>query len=73
MNIFGIAVASIGYAFFYYGTNAIIQSYKRILGPMNPPPLTMVLGLPGTSTKQAVGQNQTGGSAGNFNPGGGLQ
>lgn len=49
MNIFGLGVVAAGYALFYWALNILIQSYKRTGPPMNPPPLSVVMGIPGAT------------------------
>lgn len=65
MNLFGHAVFAVGYAIFYYGLNILVQSYKRT-GTMNPPPLSVVLGIPGSNAGGP--SDQTDGPAGGPSP-----
>lgn len=47
MNIFGLGVFAAGYAFTYWALNILVQSYKRTT-TMNPPPLSVCFGIPGS-------------------------
>lgn len=48
MNIFGLGISALGYAVLYWALNVLVQSYKRT-GSLNPPPLSVCLGIPGAN------------------------
>lgn len=50
MNLFGIAITSVGYAIFYWSFNILVQSYKRAGTAINPPTLPVCLGIPGANS-----------------------
>jgi hypothetical protein len=52
--ILALAVFGISYALFYYGANILESAYLRTT-PMNPAPLSVLLGIPGAGANS--GQN----------------
>lgn len=64
MNIRALAMFSLGYVLFYYGLNILVHAYFGAAGTaLNPPPLSVLLGIPGAPSSSAAGG--TGGSGGN--------
>lgn len=50
MFVVGLALTAVGYALAYYGANILHDAYILHNAAMNPAPLFVLLGLPGTDT-----------------------
>lgn len=48
MNFFGLGLVAVGYALVYWPLDILVQAYKRNTN-MNIPPLSVVLGIPGSN------------------------
>jgi len=63
MNIRALAMFALGYVLFYYGLNILVHAYFGQAGTaLNPPPLSVLLGIPGAPTSSAAGSSGGGGS-----------
>lgn len=57
MNILGLGIVAAGYAFMYWALNILVQSYKRTT-TMNPPPLSVCFGIPGSDAANPMYNQQ---------------
>lgn len=71
MNIRNLAFFSLGYVLFYYGLNILVHAYFGQAGAtLNPPPLVVLLGIPGAGTGSgSTGSGGNGGGTPASNPG----
>lgn len=70
MNIRNLAFFAIGYVFMYYGLNVLTHAYFGTMGtPLNPPPLSVLFGIPGAPSSSAAGGGSSGGGTPASNPG----
>lgn len=66
MNIWGMSLVALGYVLFYYGVDIMVHAYASPAGTiLNPPPLTVLLGVPGAPTSSGASGNGSTGSASN--------
>jgi hypothetical protein len=45
VRIFPLAAVALGYALLYYALNVLVDAYFRTSAPMNPAPMTTLLGI----------------------------
>lgn len=65
MNIRNLAFFAIGYVFMYYGLNVLTHAYFGTMGtPLNPPPLSVLFGIPGAPAGSGSGGSGTGSTGG---------
>jgi len=67
MNIRSLALFTVGYVLFYYALNILIHAFLGTAGAnLNPPPLTVLFGIPGAPTSS--GSSGSGGSGNGTTP-----